>query len=115
MDVKYDQAAGRFAMYSLDNIGTQEIVRVRYSSAAASQANGLVWTRPTMLDLPNNPFCFFGQNIGVSGDQSGYLINEPLLVTYMAPYLNVINTPAGRDLTGQSTQGEWNLYGAFAP
>ena len=108
VDVKYDTVNKKFVMFSLDQTGKQEVLNWRRST------DGLSWSgRMELKTLPNNPFSFFGQNPGVSGDQVGQLIAEPLLVTYMAPFLNELDTDKGRDLSGGKTSSLWNLYGAF--
>jgi len=107
VDVKWDPKQKTFIMFSVGPVDGSMVVRTR------SSKDGVIWGEARILSaLPNNPFHFCAQNIGVSSDREG-VMDVQTLVTYMAPFVNQLTTSAGKDLTCKSTFPQWNLYGAL--
>jgi hypothetical protein len=97
-DIKYDPIRKKFILFNMQashSAGSQTVIRL--------SDDGIHWeTDIVILDKEHTPD--FSNNIGVSGDEFGWLIpNEPALVAFGAPY----------DLKRTDTWGEWDLYGFF--
>jgi hypothetical protein len=94
IDVKYDDTAGAFVVFSIDAGHGKDA-----SASMRSSKDGLHWDAPkTICDKACLPD--FASNVGVSGDERGHIFGSELLLGYGAPY----------DLGSVDNWGKWHLW-----
>jgi hypothetical protein len=103
-DVKYDPARNSFVLFDItdDHQESTHLTR-RFSN------DGVSWSQPEVLC---GPFAFpnHAHNVGVSGDENGYLLAEGVIVGYGAPHTDVVD----QIFTIQDMSwGHWDMCGHF--
>lgn len=101
VDVKFDEARGRFIL-----IGLRDQISTRSRLSIAASVDGVTWTDPKEFCPAGTCLPPYASNVGASGDEQGHLIGSETFLTYGAPW-NLSGAGCATDLCW----ARWSLYG----